>query len=241
MNQPKKRNPVRRVLRYVQWMVIIVTALIVIPAAVFGTLQRWEILTLACMYFIFILFPLLPAMRGRTSKSRETPDVARRFGWRAYSVYGIYAAHWLAVADFSKGLSLNNQPSLANALNGVLPETWLTVAGLFLIALGALIVWSAVDTLGEFFDRLIIKEQHQLVTARLYGVVRHPVYLAFILLYLGICLTMQSLWALALMSVCSVPWFGAHIDIEEDLLSARFGAEFERYKSRTKKLIPFLY
>ncbi|MBC8043163.1 MAG: isoprenylcysteine carboxylmethyltransferase family protein [Rhizobacter sp.] len=229
-----------RTVRFVRQMFLAVFFLLLLPALLTGVAARWEVITLAVLYFLFLLGPLWPAMRyGRFSKNDETPEVKRQFGWRMSTILGIYAMHWIAVLDFSKGLWLFAKPSLV-FLSGV-DTTWISALGLTLVATGGIIAASAVQTLGVFFDRLIIKEKHHLVTNGLYSLVRHPVYLAYIFLYAGVCIAMQSLVALGVLILFGVPWFGAHIEIEEALLAKHFGGAFTAYQQRTKKLFPFIY
>jgi protein-S-isoprenylcysteine O-methyltransferase Ste14 len=68
-------------------------------------------------------------------------------------------------------------------------------------------------------------------------VVRHPVYLAEILLYLGLLVGNMSLAALGV-------WIGAVIFLhrisryEENLLLARFGEEYRQYMTRVPMWLP---
>jgi protein-S-isoprenylcysteine O-methyltransferase Ste14 len=70
-----------------------------------------------------------------------------------------------------------------------------------------------------------------------FGVVRHPVYLAEILLYLGLLIGNMSLAALGV-------WIGAIIFLhriaryEENLLLARFGEEYRQYMARVPMWLP---
>jgi protein-S-isoprenylcysteine O-methyltransferase Ste14 len=67
--------------------------------------------------------------------------------------------------------------------------------------------------------------------------VRHPLYLASILAYLGVALSTLSLFSLAV--VAGVLVFYDHIaGYEEDLLEARFDDDYRTYKSLTGKWVP---
>ncbi len=110
---------------------------------------------------------------------------------------------------------------------------------LFLTAI--VLVHHATRTLGKFFDRLVLKDDHQLITNGIYGVIRHPVYLAYLLLFSGFAMLMQSLYALILFAIAGGVVFGNHIRVEETMMEKRFGSAYRDYRSRTKKLIPFIY
>jgi len=67
--------------------------------------------------------------------------------------------------------------------------------------------------------------------------VRHPLYLASILTYLGLTVSTVSLFSLALFVGIFV--FHNYITThEEKLLDARFGEEYREYKRRTGKWVP---
>ncbi|OGP94250.1 MAG: hypothetical protein A2157_01525 [Deltaproteobacteria bacterium RBG_16_47_11] len=67
--------------------------------------------------------------------------------------------------------------------------------------------------------------------------VRHPLYLASILTYLGLTVSTVSLFSLVLFVGIFV--FHNYIaSYEEKLLDARFGEEYRKYKGRTGKWVP---
>ena len=67
--------------------------------------------------------------------------------------------------------------------------------------------------------------------------VRHPLYLASILTYLGVAVSTLSLLSLAVLLVAFV--FHNYIaDYEERLLEEKFGEEYTSYKKRTGKWVP---
>jgi protein-S-isoprenylcysteine O-methyltransferase Ste14 len=67
--------------------------------------------------------------------------------------------------------------------------------------------------------------------------VRHPLYLASILTYLGLTISTTSLFSLVLLVGIFV--FHNYIaSYEEKLLEARFGEEYRSYKKKTGKWVP---
>ena len=83
-------------------------------------------------------------------------------------------------------------------------------------------------------------EDHQFIQHGIYKHVRHPIYFGTILVLLGIPLSLASLYGFATM-VLVIPLFLNRIRIEEDLLTEEFGAEYERYRETSRKLIPNLF
>ena len=117
----------------------------------------------------------------------------------------------------------------------------LTLVAIGLVCTAILVNQVAIKTLGKFFDRLTIKVDHQLVTDGIYSVVRHPIYTSYILLFLGFCTMLQSLWGSGLFLATCAIWFGNRITIEERMLEERFGEEYQSYCQQTKRLFPYVY
>src|SRR5262244_2966776 len=115
---------------------------------------------------------------------------------------------------------------------------WLGVV-LFAVG-GALRIWP-VFVLGPRCSGLVaIQPGHTLVTRGVYGVIRHPSYLGFLVGSLG--------WALAfragvgvLLTALMIPPLLARIRAEERLLRSQFGEEYGAYCARTARLLPGLY
>lgn len=75
------------------------------------------------------------------------------------------------------------------------------------------------------------------VTTGPFRLVRHPIYLAVMLVYKGLALATASLLALAVLSGIFF-YYNYIAGYEERLLEARFGAAYKEYKSRTGKWVP---
>lgn len=70
-----------------------------------------------------------------------------------------------------------------------------------------------------------------------FGYVRHPLYLASILIYCGLTVSTASLYSLAIVLVAFI--FHDYIaGYEERLLEVEFGEEYRDYKKRTGKWLP---
>ncbi len=115
---------------------------------------------------------------------------------------------------------------------------WLGVA--LFAAGGALRLWP-VFVLGSRFSGLVaIQPGHTLVTTGIYGLIRHPSYLGFLVSSFGWALAFRS-GVGVLLTALLVPPLIARIRAEERLLRSHFGAEYEAYCARTSRLIPGLY
>jgi protein-S-isoprenylcysteine O-methyltransferase Ste14 len=113
--------------------------------------------------------------------------------------------------------------------------------GLLLFMVGAIIRVAALTALGENFSAYVtLQPDHQLVQNGIYAWIRHPLYLSLLLIPTGIALVFASLLALPILILAAVFVFD-RIRREDRLLASRFGAEFERYRSCTRRLIPLLF
>jgi protein-S-isoprenylcysteine O-methyltransferase Ste14 len=115
---------------------------------------------------------------------------------------------------------------------------WIGVA--LFAAGGALRLWP-VFVLGDRFSGLVaIQPDHALVTGGVFGVIRHPSYLGFLVSSLGWGLAFDS-WVGVLLAALLIPPVLARIRAEERLLRSQFGDEYAAYSARTSRLIPGIY
>jgi protein-S-isoprenylcysteine O-methyltransferase Ste14 len=113
--------------------------------------------------------------------------------------------------------------------------------GFFLYSAGGVVRLAPVFVLGRRFSGLVaIQPEHRLVTSGLYGVIRHPSYLGLLVLVLGWGLAFRSGVGVVI-AVLMLAVVLARIEAEERLLSESFGAEYDAYRSRTWRLIPYVY
>ena len=71
-------------------------------------------------------------------------------------------------------------------------------------------------------------------------VIRHPSYLGLFVLSLGWALAFRS-GVGVILAVLSLVVVLARIESEERLLSETFGAEYDAYRARTWRLLPYIY
>jgi protein-S-isoprenylcysteine O-methyltransferase Ste14 len=83
------------------------------------------------------------------------------------------------------------------------------------------------------------RRKQRLATTGVYGVVRHPQYLGYLLVMFGFLLQWPSLLT-AIAFAAVVAAYGRLIRHEDDELSALHGAEWNRYAARTPTLVPSL-
>ncbi len=114
--------------------------------------------------------------------------------------------------------------------------------GFILYLTGSFIVIVARAQLGRFgTGELITEEDHQLFTQGIYRHIRNPMYSGALIATIGFCLVFRCIIILVIMFVYSFLIYRMRINEEEKILQEKFGSEFEDYKKKTKRLIPFVY
>jgi protein-S-isoprenylcysteine O-methyltransferase len=123
-----------------------------------------------------------------------------------------------------------------------LPPVPRIAAAIFLIWSGmALRLW-AILTLGKFFRTAVfILDEHRLVTAGPYHLLRHPAYSGSLITLAGIGLGLGNWISLCAILICGLAGYGLRIRVEEQALRMRFGAAFDANRRRTWALIPFVW
>ena len=107
--------------------------------------------------------------------------------------------------------------------------------------MGGVLRIAPVFVLGRRFSGLVaIQPEHRLVTSGLYGIIRHPSYLGLFVLSLGWALAFRS-GVGVILAVLNLVVVLARIESEERLLSETFGAEYDAYRARTWRLLPYIY
>jgi len=119
---------------------------------------------------------------------------------------------------------------------------WIQYLGLFLYILGIVLRIVVINYLGEYFTLdLTIKQDHKLITDGYYKLVRHPVYTAVLMTFLGFGLFLNNWISLAFAFLPVSVALISRIKNEETALVENFKDEYINYQKRTKKLIPFIY
>ncbi len=110
----------------------------------------------------------------------------------------------------------------------------LFVIGLTLMIIAQLTLWQ------NYSGFVVIKKDHQLITHGLYRFTRNPIYLGAIMAFTGLPVYAASVYGF-LTIFLMIPIFLYRIRLEEQLLAEEFQDAYQKYKERTKKLIPFIY
>ncbi|MFC2024098.1 methyltransferase family protein [Chloroflexota bacterium] len=164
--------------------------------------------------------------KGKRGQQRDNLTGEHRLGDRGQIIFAcLFAAIWVSDSFF---LDYSTFPTQYMLLSVRIP------IGIILLALAGYLAGKGLSIV--FGDKT---HKPSVVQKSVFSVVRHPVYLAEILLYLGLLVLNMSLAALGV-------WIAAIIFLyyisryEEKLLVKRFGDEYKQYMRRVPMWIPHI-
>jgi len=103
---------------------------------------------------------------------------------------------------------------------------------LIVLVISGLLAWAGLKIIfGE------TREESQIITTGVFSIVRHPIYLGSILLYLGLILLSLSLLSTLVWFIIIIFYYMIS-RYEEKLLTQRFGSAYEEYKKKVPMLLP---
>ena len=204
-----------------------IATLLFAPAGTFAFPGAWRLLMLLFIPMIIMGVALLiwaPETLSRRLRSKE--ERVKQKGVVALSGILFVASFILAGLDFRFEWS-----SLPHWV------VW-TSSIVFLLSYG---MYAEVMRENEWLSRSIeVMEGQKVVSTGLYGIVRHPMYTATILMFLAMPLVMGSWWAFLVM----IPYVLAivtRIKDEETLLTKELEG-YQEYKEKVRwKLIPYIW
>jgi len=137
----------------------------------------------------------------------------------------LFAAIWISDAFFFKYTTFLNQ---------YVPNGFRTPCGIILLVLSGYLAKTGLSIVfGEE------REKPGVIRKGVFGVIRHPVYMSEILLYLGFLMLSISL-AAAVMWIIAIVFLHYISRYEEKLLLERFGKEYEQYMQEVPMWFPRL-
>ena len=122
--------------------------------------------------------------------------------------------------------------------NRALPP-WQVAVGLVLLAFAVTLSFLAAAALGDHLRiDASLSTSHQLIRSGPYRFVRHPVYSSFLCLLVGTGVLLTPLWLMAMGVAVFLCGTEVRVRVEDALLAARFGAEFEEYRRSVAAYLP---
>jgi len=206
---------------------IIVGAMLFLPAGGFDYMNGWlfiGLLFLPMLVLGVVLYLKAPELLEKRLDAKEKQDTQKR----VVAVSGLLFVAGFIVAGLDHRFGWSYVPG------------WVVIlASVVLVASYGL--YAEVMRENAYLSRTIeVQEGQKVVDTGLYGVVRHPMYGATVLLFLSIPVVLGSWWSL-LCFVPYVPVIAARIGNEEQVLEAELPG-YKEYKTRVKyRLIPCIW
>src|SRR5271165_124073 len=211
-------------------LLIVVSTLVWLSLAIFGLGGPKPFFSheaLIALTVVLCLMVVASMLAGGNLSSGVREDRGNRWVIAAFALVGLLDGWLPAWSDRNDFWVIDGETT-----------RWIGV-GLF-AAGGVLRLWP-VYVLGYRFSGLVaIQADHTLVTTGIYRFIRNPSYLGLIVLTLGWGLTFRSGIGIV-MTILLMPPLIARMDAEEALLSGWFGEQYDAYRDRTSRLIPWVY
>lgn len=198
---------------------------------VFTNLIGWFLIHVGALFSIGILIAYI--IKGKTlwEAALKTKPVHQEKGDRSFwfIVVSMIFAFYLPPIEFLY-LEISVSPTIG----------WMLVGAGFLITGSFLFGYARYELRKWYSGHLSVQKEQILVQSGPYSLVRHPAYLGYLLMAVGVSLGYASVLGvinLLFLFLC----FRYRIKIEEKLLVAHFGQVFLTYAENKKKFIPFIW
>ncbi|MBO4689711.1 MAG: isoprenylcysteine carboxylmethyltransferase family protein [Paludibacteraceae bacterium] len=206
---------------------LLVGLLLFLPAGTFAFWQAW--------LFIGILF--IPMFIAGIWLMWKQPELLRK---RLSAQEEQTEQKWVVALSSLLFIAMFVVAGLNFRFGWVLMPNWTTyvAAGIFLFGY---VLYAEVMRENVWLSRTVEVQQNQkVIDTGLYGIVRHPMYTATLLLFLSIPLVLNSVWSFALM-LLYIPIIVKRIHNEEIVLE-RDLTGYKEYKQRVRfRLIPYIW
>lgn len=198
-----------------------------LPAQTWGYWQAWMYIGVLIIPMLFVMVYLIkydPELLGRRMKMREERKEQRKIIQVSYIVFLL--AYLLPGFDIRLGWS--NMPA------------WISIAAAEVMFLSYLLVFRTMQ-INSFLSRVIeVAENQRVIDTDVYGIVRHPMYVGMVVLYVISPIVLGSWWAI-IPALVIIPVIIFRILDEEKALEQELPGYVE-YKQKVKyRLIPFVW
>ena len=198
---------------------------------VFTNLIGWFLILVGALFSIGIMIAYI--IKGKTlwEAALKTKPVYQEKGDRSFwlIVVSMIFAFYLPPIDF---LYIDFSVSATTG--------WMLIGAGFVIAGSVLFGYARYELRKWYSGHLSIRAEQVLVQERPYNLVRHPAYLGYLLMAIGISVGYASL--IGMINLIFL-LFCLHyrIKVEEQLLVEHFGERYLQYAQKVKKIIPWIW
>ena len=212
--------------KYIMGLVLI-GALLFLPAWTFNYPGAWlfvALLFIPMMFMGIILFVKAPALLEKRLSNKENEKTQKG----VIALSGLMFPIGFVLSAFDFRFAWSSVP------------LWLVIAAsvLFLVGYG---MYAEVMRENAYLSRTVeVQENQTVITTGLYGLVRHPMYLATLFMFLPLPLILCSFWGLIPFALYPIVTVIRILDEEKVLTDGLDG--YAEYKTKVKyRLIPFIW
>jgi len=184
--------------------------------------------------FLICLIASIAIRIPHDKRSQETKVVKDRKGAVEKTLLGLVMAGLVVfpLLSFTPVLSFARYPMHPVAF----------ALGLFTMLLSLWIFHRSHEDLGRNWSATLeIRESHALITNGIYQKIRHPMYTSIFLMAIGQALLLPNWLAGPATLFAFTLMFVSRLHTEEQMMLDQFGAEYEAYRQRTKRIIPGIW
>ena len=187
--------------------------------------------TIEIIFYLVTVFWFINEIRNTKNLRRKEEDRKVKDSLNIYIIWIIFI------------LGLSIPIIVSKTTNFQIAEgEWIIYFGFLLYIAGIALRIGVINYLGKYFTLdLTIKKDHKLITGGYYKLVRHPVYTAVLMTFLGFGLFLNNWISLVFAFLPVTVALIVRMKNEEAALIENFGDEYKNYQKKTKKLIPFIY
>ena len=206
---------------------VFICVLLFLPAGTFRYWNAWLFLAVLFIPMIILGIVMLFKSPDLLKKRLDAKEKEGEQKW-VVALSGIMFMAAFVVAALNFRFSWHSLPDFV---------IWISVA-MFLFSY---LMYAEVIRENDFLSRTIeVQENQRVIDTGLYGIVRHPMYFATIILFLSIPLILGSLISFFIM-LAYIPIIAIRINNEERVLEKGLKG-YKEYKQKVRyKLIPFIW
>ena len=187
---------------------------------------------------ILFLYFIKTAFKPRTKTDWQTYRIFGAFIVALFAeMYGFPLSIYLLTSFFGSRLGLDfthNNGHILNTLLGLKGDPHFNILHIasYALIIGGLIL------LGKAWEVLYkAQKQHNLATGSVYKYIRHPQYLAFILIIFGFLVQWPTLITLLMAPILIIRYIRLAIAEEKEMLK-KFGSAYKEYKNKVPGFFP---
>ena len=206
---------------------VLIGLLLFLPAGTFNFWQAWLFIGVLFVPMFFAGIVLMIHQPDLLRKRLDAKEQQQEQKW-VVALSGLMFISVFVVAGLSRRLGWYMLPDWAVCIATV-------------VFLAAYAMYAEVMRENVWLSRTVeVQENQQVVSTGLYGIVRHPMYAATLLLFLSMPLVLASPWSFAIMLIY-IPIIALRIRNEEQVLERELKG-YTEYKQRVRyKVIPFIW